>query len=376
MIILPFTKALLALGCGTIFWGRVVGAKGIAVGEIVFNTSITGYQEALSDPSYDDQLILFTFPHIGNSGFNSKDMESKRYWATGLVTRSVSIFCSGTRVGASLIQEVRQSNLILITGVDTRELTHRLRNSRKGWACVLANPNPLALCKDLARIAPQIINLSSSLRTVSTSKRMVWVHKLDFASLNQLKIVVYDLGSKFNILRNLTKRGCCLVIINAYTDCQFLRNIRADGIVLSNGPGDPRLLPNIISEAKRKLHFGVPVLGICLGHQIISLALGAKTERLRSGHHGTNHPVKDLGSRRIFVTTQNHNFSTVATKSVDKFRVTHISLFDESVQGIEMYKRSVFGIQSHPEASPGPKDNEGLFDDFVTAIRMNIRKGL
>ncbi|AGO28306.1 carbamoyl phosphate synthase small subunit [Candidatus Tremblaya phenacola PAVE] len=363
-------KMTVAFGCGKVLYGRSVGASGLAVGEIVFNTSVTGYQETITDPSYLDQIVLFTFPHIGNSGINQQDMESKGSQPAGIITRCFNSATSGLRLEGSLRRLCRTSGLLVVTGIDTRELTATIRNSRKMRVCLLTDNNLKILPAEVAKASGHDASAHNLTPKASTFLPQLWFCKEGYVQLNCLRILVIDLGAKLNIFRNVIRRGCDVIEVGSYAKLTQLLQLQISGILLTNGPGDPRTIRNVVTNFKRIQASPLPTLGICLGHQIICLSFGSKVGRLMPGHHGTNHPVKDLKEGRVLVTSQNHNYSIGLTKAVDGMRVSHISLFDGSVQGIETYRHPVAGFQGHPEACPGPKDAEHLFDNFINPMLM------
>jgi carbamoyl-phosphate synthase small subunit len=364
------TKMTVALGCGKVLYGRSVGASGLAVGEIVFNTSVTGYQETITDPSYLDQIVLFTFPHIGNSGINQQDVESRGSQPAGIITRCFNSATSGLRLEGSLRRLLRNEGTLVVTGIDTRELTATIRNSRRLRVCLLTDNNLGSLPTEVAKASDLDVSAQNPTQKVSTFLSQLWFCKEGYVQLNCLRILVIDLGTKLNIFRNVIRRGCDVIGVGAYAKLVQLLQLQISGILLTNGPGDPRTIRNVVTNIKRVVTSNLPTLGICLGHQVTCLSFGSKVGRLMPGHHGTNHPVKELRRGRLLVTSQNHNYSIGLTKAVDGMRVSHISLFDGSVQGIETYRHPVAGFQGHPEACPGPKDAEHLFDNFINPMLM------
>lgn len=359
---------LVAVSHSEVQYGRSIGASGIAVGSAIFNTSITGYQEATTDPSYSDQILLFTFPHIGNSGTNPDDMESKKIQTAGIITKILTATSSGVRLVSSFIRHCQKGAALVVTGVDTRKLTATIRKKSDLRVCIVTDTNQEALTAEIVVASPSDVNANNPTWRVSAARPVSWFSKGSYGRMNRLKVLVFDYGTKLSILRNIVKRGCELVAVNSHTQHQKVGGLRVLGVVLSNGPGNPRSIGNLIVNTKEQLHHNVPTLGICLGHQVLSLALGAKVRQLVPGHHGTNHPVKELRSRKVLVTSQNHNFSSDLAGAVDGLEVTHLSLFDGSVQGIDSYRHPVSGFQGHPEACPGPRDAEHLFDSFTQVM--------
>ncbi|KAH0998311.1 glutamine-hydrolyzing carbamoyl-phosphate synthase small subunit [Candidatus Tremblaya phenacola] len=358
--------AVLGLEDGAVLQGRSVGAKGIITGELIFNTSITGYQEIITDPSYLGQLIVFTFPHIGNSGINNTDVESQRAYASGIIVRSFSAFQSGVRIMSSLYKKLRKTGMVALSGVNTRLLTQLLRTRGVIKGCAITSRNANQIAVDVARVSIDISTRDLAKETFNGNS-VVWHSKRNCLE-HKHKVIVLNFGLKFSILRCLMDRSCIVYVVSAYVNCKDILNLAVDGIVLSNGPGSPSINPDIISNVKKLIHSRIPMLGICFGHQVTSLSLGAKTKRLRFGHHGTNHPVKDLNSGAVVTTAQNHSFTIEPASLNDAFRISHISLFDESVQGLETYTYLTLSFQGHPEACAGPKDIEYLFDAFITVV--------
>ncbi|MGH8436752.1 MAG: glutamine-hydrolyzing carbamoyl-phosphate synthase small subunit [Pseudomonas sp.] len=370
--------AILALADGSIFRGEAIGVDGQTVGEVVFNTAMTGYQEILTDPSYAQQIVTLTYPHIGNTGTTPEDAESNRVWSAGLVIRDLPLVASNWRNTLSLSDYLKANNVVAIAGIDTRRLTRILREKGAQNGCILAGDNisderALAAARgfpglkgvDLAKV------VSSSARYEWRSS--VWSLKTDShpeiaASELPYHVVAYDYGVKVNILRMLVERGCRLTVVPAQTPASEVLALKPDGVFLSNGPGDPEPCDYAISAIRDILDTEIPLFGICLGHQLLALASGAKTVKMGHGHHGANHPVQDLDSGVVMITSQNHGFAVDETTLPANLRATHKSLFDGTLQGIERTDKVAFSFQGHPEASPGPMDVAPLFDRFIEAM--------
>ena len=369
--------ALLILKDGTRFHGTSIGANTSSVGEVVFNTSITGYQEILTDPSYAEQIVTLTYPHIGNTGTNNEDYESNLPYCKGLIVHSVSPLSSNFRNQKDLVAFLKEHNIPAITDLDTRKLTRHIRNNG-------AQPGLILIGKDqddtsMLDSFPGLSGMDLA-KVVSTKKQYAfnegeWSlgegHK--HISETQFKVVAYDFGIKKNILRMLASRGADLIVVPAETDFQEVLKLNPDGIFLSNGPGDPEPCEYAIKNIKEFLKQSIPIFGICLGHQLLSLALGAQTKKMKFGHHGANHPVQDLNSKKVFITSQNHGFTVDESSLNDNIVVTHKSLFDQTIQGIESKNKLAFSFQGHPEASPGPTEMAYLFDQFFS--NMQAHKG-
>ncbi len=369
--------ALLILKDGTRFHGTSIGANTSSVGEVVFNTSITGYQEILTDPSYAEQIVTLTYPHIGNTGTNNEDYESNLPYCKGLIVHSVSPLSSNFRNQKDLVAFLKEHNIPAITDLDTRKLTRHIRNNG-------AQPGLILIGKDQDNTSmldsfPGLSGMDLA-KVVSTKKQYAfnegeWSlgegHK--HISETQFKVVAYDFGIKKNILRMLASRGADLIVVPAETDFKEVLKLNPDGIFLSNGPGDPEPCEYAIKNIKEFLKQSIPIFGICLGHQLLSLALGAKTKKMKFGHHGANHPVQDLNSKKVFITSQNHGFTVDESSLNDNIVVTHKSLFDQTIQGIESKNKLAFSFQGHPEASPGPTEMAYLFDQFFS--NMQAHKG-
>ncbi len=373
------TYALLALEDGTIFKGVAIGATGCSFGEVVFNTSITGYQEILTDPSYAKQIVTLTYPHIGNVGINIEDVESSSVYASGLIVRDVPPRVSNWRANQNLTEYLTQHNVVGIAGIDTRKLTRILRDKGAQKGCIMAGENLDAEKALSAARAFSGLKGMDLAKEVTTRKTLSWSEtswKLTsgYGSRGQTNfhVVAYDFGVKRNILRLLADRGCDLTIVPATTSAEEVMTLKPDGIFLSNGPGDPEPCTYAIEAIQKFLDQGVPVFGICLGHQLLGLAAGAKTVKMKFGHHGGNHPVQDLDNDRVMITSQNHGFAVDEASLPPNVRATHRSLFDGSLQGIELTDKPAFSFQGHPEASPGPHDLKPLFDRFID--KMNAAR--
>jgi carbamoyl-phosphate synthase small subunit len=369
--------ALLILKDGTRFHGTSIGANTSSVGEVVFNTSITGYQEILTDPSYAEQIVTLTYPHIGNTGTNNEDYESNLPYCKGLIVHSVSPLSSNFRNQKDLVVFLKEHNIPAITDLDTRKLTRHIRNNGAQPGLILIGEDQ----DDLSMLDafPGLSGMDLA-KVVSTKKQYAfnegeWSlgegHK--HISETQFKVVAYDFGIKKNILRMLASRGADLIVVPAETDFKEVLKLNPDGIFLSNGPGDPEPCEYAIKNIKEFLKQSIPIFGICLGHQLLSLALGAKTKKMKFGHHGANHPVQDLKSKKVFITSQNHGFTVDESSLNDNIVVTHKSLFDQTIQGIESKNKLAFSFQGHPEASPGPTEMAYLFDQFFS--NMQAHKG-
>jgi carbamoyl-phosphate synthase small subunit len=366
--------ALLALADGTVFRGLSIGAAGHAIGEVVFNTAITGYQEILTDPSYCRQIVTLTYPHIGNTGANAEDVESDRVYAAGLVVRDLPQVHSSFRAAESLGEYLRREKVVAIADIDTRRLTRILRDRGAQPGCILVGDDE-ARAVQLARSFPGMAGLDLA-RVVSVQAPYEWTEtawELGRGYGRQdrptLRVVAYDFGVKRNILRLLASRGCGITVVPATTPAAEVLRRKPDGVFLSNGPGDPEPCDYAIEAAREIIAAGLPTFGICLGHQIMGLASGGRTLKMKFGHHGANHPVQDLDTRRVAITSQNHGFAVDAASLPANCRVTHVSLFDGSLQGFRRTDRPAFCFQGHPEASPGPHDIGYLFDRFVTLMQ-------
>ena len=384
-----FPPAILALADGTVFVGNSIGATGATVGEVVFNTAMTGYQEILTDPSYCRQIVTLTYPHIGNYGVNSQDVESASVHAAGLIVKDVPDVASNFRAEQTLPQYLVQQGTVAMANLDTRQLTRHLRTLGAQNGCILAlgqgqevTTTQLERALALARAAAQIAGTDLA-KVVSTETAFDWTQtqwqlshprehgKPGYGELTepQFHVVAYDFGIKFNILRMLAQRGCRVTVVPAQTSAQDVLARRPDGIFLSNGPGDPQPCDYAIGAASALMQTGIPTFGICLGHQIMALASGARTFKMKFGHHGANHPVKDLATGRVSITSQNHGFAVDEKSLPATLRATHVSLFDGTLQGLERTDQPAFSFQGHPEASPGPHDIGYLFDRFTGSMQ-------
>ncbi len=380
-------RALLALADGSLFHGAAVGAAGQSVGEVVFNTSLTGYQEILTDPSYCRQLVTLTYPHIGNTGVNLEDVESSRVQAAGLIIKDLPQRASNFRATMGLHDYLVGAGTVAIAGIDTRRLTRLLRSGGAQNGCIVGlppgadfAPADIESAVAAARNAPSMAGLDLA-KVVSASEVREWTETewrlgSGYGQRGQAKhhVIAYDFGVKRNILRMLASRGCRVTVVPAQTPASEVLNLRPDGIFLSNGPGDPEPCDYAIEATRELVASGMPTFGICLGHQILALASGAKTFKMKFGHHGANHPVQDLDSGRVSITSQNHGFAVDATSLPDTLRTTHVSLFDGTLQGLARTDRPAFSFQGHPEASPGPHDIGYLFDRFL-ALMTKAKEG-
>jgi len=362
--------ALLALADGTVFRGLSIGAAGHTIGEVVFNTAITGYQEILTDPSYCRQLVTLTYPHIGNTGTNAEDVESDRVHAAGLIVRDLPHVHSNFRAEGSLGEYLQRENVVAISDIDTRRLTRILRDRGAQAGSILVGTDE-ARAVELARSFPGMAGLDLA-KVVSVKTPYEWTETAwelgrghGTIGKGQLHVVAYDFGVKRNILRLLATRGCRITVMPATSPAAEVLRLRPDGIFLSNGPGDPEPCDYAIEATREIIAAGCPTFGICLGHQIMGLASGGRTLKMKFGHHGANHPVQDLETRRVAITSQNHGFAVDAASLPGNCKVTHVSLFDGSLQGFRRTDKPAFCFQGHPEASPGPHDIGYLFDRFV-----------
>jgi carbamoyl-phosphate synthase small subunit len=373
--------ALLALADGSTFLGTSVGAAGRTVGEVVFNTALTGYQEILTDPSYCRQIVTLTYPHIGNVGVNAEDVEAGKVHVAGLIVKDVSLRVSNFRATMSLPEYLRREGTVAIADIDTRRLTRLLRSTGAQNGCIVSfepgamvTPADIAAAVAAARGAPSMAGLDLA-REVTVSEPYAWTETewtlgSGYGRLADARhhVVAYDFGVKRNILRMLASRGCRVTVVPAQTPAAEVLKLKPDGIFLSNGPGDPEPCGYAIAATRELIERGLPTFGICLGHQILALASGAKTFKMKFGHHGANHPVKDLDSGRVSITSQNHGFAVDEKTLPANLRPTHVSLFDGTLQGLERTDKPAFCFQGHPEASPGPHDIGYLFDRFVERL--------
>jgi carbamoyl-phosphate synthase small subunit len=384
--------AILALADGSVFLGQSIGAPGATVGEVVFNTALTGYQEILTDPSYTRQIVTLTYPHIGNTGVNPQDTESTRVFAAGLIVKDLPLRVSNFRQTSDLSGYLQSENTVGIAGIDTRRLTRHLRSTGAQNGCIQAFPVGHAIARvDIeaaivqAMAAPSMAGLDLA-QVVTTDQRHTWtqgewalkgqggVPSFNESLAARFHVVAYDFGVKRNILRMLAERGARITVLPAKTPAADALALNPDGIFLSNGPGDPEPCDYAIAAARTLMDSGIPTFGICLGHQIMALASGAKTFKMKFGHHGANHPVKDLDNGRVSITSQNHGFAVDAASLPANLRATHVSLFDGTLQGLARTDRPAFCFQGHPEASPGPHDIAYLFDRFTALMTAHQEK--
>jgi len=375
--VLQTNSATLVLADGTVFRGISVGASGTCVGEVVFNTSMTGYQEILTDPSYSKQIVTLTYPHIGNVGVNIEDIESNQVFASGLVIRDLSLAASNWRSTQSLSDYLEACKVVAISNIDTRKLTRILREKGAQNGCIYTNIDDdvaLRATRDFAGLGGADLAQQVSCDKYYCWTQREWNLKAGHSNTTQAEFhaVVYDFGVKRNILRKLVERGCRVTVVPAKTNAEDVLALKPDGVLLSNGPGDPSPCDYAIKATQHLLRVGIPLFGICLGHQILGLAVGARVIKMKLGHRGANHPVQDLQSGRVMITSQNHGFVVDATTLPANARITHVSLFDGTLQGFELIDRPVFCFQGHPEASPGPQDVDCLFDRFVALMRKGF----
>jgi len=363
--------AILVLADGTVFRGISIGASGHTVGEVVFNTSMTGYQEILTDPSYTKQIVTLTYPHIGNTGVNSEDVEAGAIYASGLIIRDLPLMHSNWRAEQSLSDYLVANNVVGIADIDTRKLTRILREKGAQAGCLAAGEVDEARALELARSFPGLSGMDLA-KVVTTAKpysfeQGEWKLGQGYSKPGDAKfnVVAFDYGVKRNILRMLVERGCKVTVLPAQATAEEALALKPDGIFLSNGPGDPEPCDYAIKAISTLVETGVPVFGICLGHQLLALASGARTMKMKFGHHGANHPVQDLDNQRVYITSQNHGFAVDPDSLPANVRTTHVSLFDGSLQGIARTDKPAFSFQGHPEASPGPHELSYLFDRFI-----------
>ncbi|HEX2789572.1 MAG TPA: glutamine-hydrolyzing carbamoyl-phosphate synthase small subunit [Steroidobacteraceae bacterium] len=375
--------AVLALSDGSIFKGQSIGAAGNTTGEVVFNTAITGYQEILTDPSYARQIVTLTYPHIGNTGATAEDMESSQLYASGLVVRDLSMIASSWRAAEPLGELLKRGRLVAIAGIDTRRLTRLLREKGAQAGCIMTGERmDEAAAVRAARAFPGLKGMDLA-KVVSTRQAYQWndgtIGRESAATLRapqRLHVVAYDYGIKRNILRLLADQGCRLTVVPATTSAADVMAMSPDGVFLSNGPGDPEPCDYAINAIAELLTSDIPVFGICLGHQLLALASGAKTVKMKFGHHGANHPVQDLASGRVIITSQNHGFAVDESTLPENLTATHRSLFDGSLQGVARTDRPAFSFQGHPEASPGPHDLRPLFEAFIQLMVRRLQDQL
>jgi len=370
-------SAVLVLEDGTSFYGTCIGMQGFSVGEVVFNTSMTGYQEILTDPSYYKQIITFTYPHIGNIGMNTEDEESTKIYATGMIIRDQSMIASNYRSEISLPDYLKKHRIIAISGIDTRKLTLLIRKNGTQNGCIMSlnvgnYDNAYRLAKSFHGL--ENANLAD---LVTTKHKYYWnavvdkktKKKTDTVVKKNFFVVVYDFGVKKSILSILHSKNCILLIVPSYTNYRDVLKLKPDGIFLSNGPGDPRPCIYAINTIKQFLKKNIPIFGICFGYQLLALASGSKIIKMKFGHHGGNHPVKNIINNTVYITSQNHNFSVDRNSIKNNIKITHVSLFDNTIQGISIKDKKAFGFQGHPESSPGPKDIVYLFDNFINLMK-------
>jgi carbamoyl-phosphate synthase small subunit len=376
------TPAVLVLADGSAFRGCSIGADGQTVGEVVFNTAMTGYQEILTDPSYAGQIVTLTYPHIGNTGTNAEDVESRKVYAAGLIIRDLPLVASNWRRSEDLSTYLARNNLVAIGDIDTRRLTRLLRSKGAQNGCIVAGADSLeGIDRALAaaRAAPSMAGQDLA-KVVSIETSYVWNGSLWALGTGykpsgdaRFHVVAYDYGVKHNILRNLAERGCKVTVLPATASAKDAMALQPDGVFLSNGPGDPEPCGYAIAAIREIVGAGIPTFGICLGHQLLGLAAGAKTMKMKFGHHGANHPVQDLRSGKVFITSQNHGFAVDEKTLPANVRPTHRSLFDGTLQGIELSDKPAYSFQGHPEASPGPREMAYLFDKFVKMMEESKR---
>ena len=366
--------AILVLSDGTVFHGIAIGASGHTVGEVVFNTSMTGYQEILTDPSYTEQIVTLTYPHIGNTGTNPEDVESEKVYASGLIIRDLPLAESNFRSTQTLTDYLTANNIVAIADIDTRKLTRLLREKGAQAGCIMAGEvdesKALALTRAFPGLAGMDLAKVVSCKTAYEFLEGEWALGTGYvASITpKFHVVAFDYGVKRNILRMLVSRSCKVTVLPAQATAEQALAYQPDGIFLSNGPGDPEPCDYAISAIKTLVDSGIPTFGICLGHQLLALASGAKTMKMKFGHHGANHPVQDVETKRVYITSQNHGFAADPDTLPANIKVTHISLFDGSLQGIARTDKPAFSFQGHPEASPGPTEMSYLFDQFTTLM--------
>lgn len=383
---MPAKTAILALEDGHLFRGISIGHEGISLGEIIFNTAMTGYQEILTDPSYAHQIVTFTCPHIGNTGINKEDMESAKVWLGGLVIRSLALQPSNYRAEMSLQDFLKLEQVVGIAEVDTRYIAYLVRTKGALKAALIAGPQAesmpsdecIALAKGCADLSGTDLARIVTTNSTQTWSEGSWHHETGYRQAQaepqqeEYLVVAYDLGIKRNILRLLADRGCQIRVVPATTSAKAALAMQPDGIFLSNGPGDPAPCEYVIQATRAFLEAQIPIFGICLGHQILALACGAQTTKMKYGHHGANHPVQDLSSKQVIITSQNHGFTVSPEALPDILKVTHVSLFDQTIQGIAHQTKPAFGFQGHPEASPGPHEASAIFDTFIQS--MNTKR--
>lgn len=370
-------RAILVLADGTVFRGTAIGAEGSAVGEVVFNTAMTGYQEILTDPSYTEQIVTLTYPHIGNTGINSEDEESDQVWAKGLIIRDLSMKASNFRSEETLSAYLQRHNVVGIADIDTRRLTRILREKGAQNGCIMVGELDENKAQELAQKFPGLKGMDLA-KEVCCDKPYEWSggswqlgegHTKPEQS--KYHVVAYDYGCKHNILRILADHNCKITVVPAQTSAEDVLALKPDGVFLSNGPGDPEPCDYAITAIKTLLDKDIPIFGICLGHQLLAIASGARSIKMKFGHHGANHPVQDLKTKRVMITSQNHSFTVDEKQLPNNLEVTHVSLFDGTLQGIHRKDKPAFSFQGHPEASPGPHDASELFEHFIELMQAN-----
>ncbi len=378
--------AVLVLADGTVFHGIAIGAQGHTVGEVVFNTAMTGYQEILTDPSYTEQIVTLTYPHIGNTGTNAEDVESGKVFAAGLIIRDLPLLHSNFRSNQTLSEYLAANNIVAIADIDTRKLTRILREKGAQAGCIMTGEADVAKVQSLAQAFPGLAGMDLA-KVVSCKQAYEftdgeWALGKGYTKAPDAKfhvdapaqkyhVVAFDYGVKRNILRMLVSRGCKVTVLPAQASAEEAMKYKPDGIFLSNGPGDPEPCDYAISAIKTLVDSAIPTFGICLGHQLLALASGAKTMKMKFGHHGANHPVQDVATKRVYITSQNHGFAADQTTLPANVKITHISLFDGSLQGIARTDKPAFSFQGHPEASPGPTEMSYLFDQFIASMEKS-----
>ena len=372
--------AVLVLADGTVFKGIAIGASGHTVGEVVFNTSMTGYQEILTDPSYAEQIVTLTYPHIGNTGTNVEDVESSKVYAAGLIIRDLPLLESNFRSTQNLSDYLKSNHIVAITDIDTRALTRHLREKGAQAGCIMTDDVSVEKALELAKAFPGLAGMDLakvvSCKTAyefnsSDNGAGEWALSTGYTQslASQFHVVAFDYGVKRNILRMLVSRGCKVTVLPAQATAEQALAYKPDGIFLSNGPGDPEPCDYAINAIKTLVETDIPTFGICLGHQLLALASGAKTMKMKFGHHGANHPVQDVATKRVYITSQNHGFAADQNTLPSNLKITHVSLFDGSLQGIARTDKPAFSFQGHPEASPGPHEISVLFDQFITLMQ-------
>ena len=367
--------AVLVLADGTVFHGIAIGASGHTVGEVVFNTSMTGYQEILTDPSYAEQIVTLTYPHIGNTGTNAEDVESGKVHAAGLIIRDLPLLESNFRSSQNLSDYLKANKIVAIADIDTRKLTRILREKGAQAGCLMSGEVDEAAALTKAKAFPGLAGMDLakvvSCKTAYEFSEGEWALDKGYAESENstFNVVAFDYGVKRNILRMLVSRGCKVTVLPAQATAEEALSYKPDGVFLSNGPGDPEPCDYAIMAIKTLVETGIPTFGICLGHQLLALASGAKTMKMKFGHHGANHPVQDVETKRVYITSQNHGFAADQNTLPENVKVTHVSLFDGSLQGIARIDKPAFSFQGHPEASPGPHEMSYLFDQFITLMQ-------